>query len=279
MFYNIDFYFARSHFNQRPVDAHKGSMGHALLVAGQKGMAGAALLAARACMRSGAGKLTIRTQEENRVILQLGIPEAILDIHLSNDAMQNTCPFNALAVGPGMGVSNLQQELLKNLFKTFKGPLVIDADAINLLADNSLLFQVLPSGAILTPHKLELSRLLHGKFEDDTEELNQTVAFCKEYKIYIVMKGPHSRIVTPDGKVYVNTTGNPGMATAGSGDVLTGVILGLQARGYQPEYAAAMGVFLHGLAGDLAAEELGYESLLASDIINYLPKAFLKIQG
>ncbi len=278
MFYDIDFNFVRRNFIQRPADSHKGSMGHALLVAGQKGMAGAALLSARACMRSGVGKLTIRTQEENRIILQLGIPEAILDIRQPNDPVQNTSPFTALAVGPGLGTNNPQQQLLNSLFKTFYEPWVIDADAINIMADNSSLLQKLPQGAILTPHKLELSRLLHRKFKDDKEELSQTVAFCKEHKIFIVMKGPHSKIVNPDGKIYVNSTGNPGMATAGSGDVLTGVILGLLARGYQPEYAATMGVFLHGLAGDLAVNELGYESLLASDIINYLPKAFLKIQ-
>ena len=278
MFYDIDIDFVRKNLLKRPVDAHKGTMGHALLIAGQKGMAGAALLAARACLRSGVGKLTVRTQEDNRLILQLGIPEAILDIHQHDDSALNTCLYNAIAAGPGIGKGISQQKLLSNLFESYNRPMALDADAINTVAEYPQLKSILPENTILTPHKLELKRLLGQNSENEDEVLNMVVSFSNAHHVVVVMKGPHSKVVTPDGRIFVNSTGNPGMATAGSGDVLTGIILGLLARGYQPVQAAAIGVYIHGLAGDIAAEELGFESMIASDIINFLPKAFKRIQ-
>ena len=181
MFYDIDIDFVRKNLLKRPVDAHKGTMGHALLIAGQKGMAGAALLAARACLRSGVGKLTVRTQEDNRLILQLGIPEAILDIHQHDDSAQNTCLYNAIAAGPGIGKGISQQKLLSNLFESYNRPMALDADAINTVAEYPQLKSILPENTILTPHKLELKRLLGQNSENEDEVLNMVVSFSNAH--------------------------------------------------------------------------------------------------
>ena len=255
--------------------AHKGTAGHALIVAGKAGMAGAALLAGKACMRAGTGKLTIRTQEENRIIIQLGIPEAILNINQDLDGISADylMKFQTVAVGPGIGTSNDVVKQLDSLLSNYNSPMVIDADAINILASNAFLVDNIPPFSILTPHKLELRRLI-GETQNDYEELTTTKAFAEKYQLIIVIKGAYSKIVFPNGAVCVNSTGNPGMATAGSGDVLTGVISGLLAQGYTPQDATLLGVFIHGKAGDLAAQQLCQESLIASDIIRFLPDAF-----
>ena len=255
--------------------AHKGTAGHALIVAGKPGMAGAALLAGKACMRAGAGKLTISTQEENRIIIQLGIPEAILNLKPIMESLSTGMLniFKALAVGPGIGTSTEAVKQLDYLLSNYNCPMVIDADAINILAANRFLLDKIPSFSILTPHKLELKRII-GETNDDYEELMTVKAFSKKHQLIVVIKGAYSKIVFPDGAVYVNSTGNPGMATAGSGDVLTGIISGLLAQGYSPYNATILGVFLHGKAGDLAAQNLCQESLIASDIIRFLPDAF-----
>ena len=269
---NEDVYHKLKH---RSKFAHKGSEGHALIVAGKTGMAGAALLAGKACMRAGAGKLTINTQEENRIIIQLGFPEAILNLNpeldgISADSLKK---FQAVAVGPGIGTSKDTVKQFDELLSNYNRPMVIDADAINILAANGFLVEKIPPFSILTPHKLELRRLI-GETQNDYVELTTTKAFAEKNQLFIVIKGAYSKIVFPDGAVYVNSTGNPGMATAGSGDVLTGVISGLLAQGYTPQDATLLGVFLHGKAGDLAAQQLGQESLIASDIIRFLPDAF-----
>ena len=277
---NSDMFFVQNEnvylkLKQRSKFAHKGTAGHALIVAGKTGMAGAALLAGKACMRAGAGKLTVSTQEENRIIIQLGIPEAILFLNpeLNGISADSLKIFQAVAVGPGIGTSNDSFKLLDCLLSNYNWPIVIDADAINILASNSFLVEKIPPFSVLTPHNLELRRLI-GETQNDYEELTTTKAFAEKNQLFIVIKGAYSKIVFPDGAVYVNSTGNPGMATAGSGDVLTGVISGLLAQGYTPQDATLLGVFLHGKAGDLAAQQLGQESLIASDIIRFLPDAF-----
>ncbi|MCR5312293.1 MAG: NAD(P)H-hydrate dehydratase [Bacteroidaceae bacterium] len=260
---------------------HKGSVGHAALVAGKGGMAGAAILAARACLRSGVGKVTVRTPECNVIPLQISVPEAVLSI--DPDPFCFSAPieegqFDAMAMGPGMGKEATTVHAFLCQLGLSKVPLVLDADAINILGDNRIWIERLPKRTILTPHKKELFGLI-SKTVNSYEQLEKTRTLCMKQELFIVIKGALSAVCCPDGKVYFNPTGNPGMATAGSGDVLTGVILSLLAQEYSPEQATLLGVYLHGLAGDIAAEKLGYEGVLAGDIVECLPAAFLRLRN
>ncbi|MBR1414335.1 MAG: NAD(P)H-hydrate dehydratase [Prevotella sp.] len=266
----------------RPRDpfAHKGTMGHALLVAGSYGMAGAAVLAARACMRSGAGKLTVHTPRRNVNILQTAIPEAVLHTDREETTFSEavaTENFQALAIGPGLGTTEQTGIAMIAQLRRAQCPAVADADALNILAAKHAWLQQLPKGIILTPHPKELERL-EGQCTDSYERLTKARLLAERVQGYVVLKGHHTAICMPDGHIAFNTTGNAGMATAGSGDVLTGILLGLLARGYDQRQACLLGVYLHGLAGDLATQELGEESLMASDIIQYLPKAFAALR-
>ena len=260
----------------RPRFSHKGTFGHACLIAGQQGMAGAAILASRACMRSGAGKLTVHTPEGNVLPLQIAIPEAILHIEPQTHTFTkpfDTTAYNAVAVGPGIGTGEQTVRALSQQMHYHQGPLVMDADAINILAMHQSLIEQIPPDSILTPHKKELRGLI-GASANSFEELQLTREFAEKHHIYIIIKGANSAIVTPDGDAIYNITGNPGMATAGSGDVLTGIILSFLAQDYSSLQAALMATYIHGLAGDIAAKNLSQESLIASDIIEYLPQAF-----
>ena len=256
--------------------AHKGTEGHALLIAGKKGMAGAAMLGARACMRSGAGKLTVRTPECNVLALQTTIPEAILDIDPDPNCFSQSfdvSEYDAMAIGPGIGTSSYTVQAFIEQVKYSKCSVVIDADALNILGSHRGWISQLPRRTILTPHKKELFGLI-STTRNSYEELERTRELAVRQQLYIAIKGAYTAIVTPEGNVYFNPTGNPGMATAGSGDVLTGIILSLLAQTYTPDVAVRLGVYLHGLAGDLAAADLSEEGLIASDIVEYLPKAF-----
>ena len=260
----------------RSLFAHKGQMGHGALVAGQRGMAGAAVLAARAAMRSGIGKLTALTQEANRTILQVAVPEALCEVQGHPDyfaADVNLEPYDALAVGPGIGQNADTADALDDLLFDLRIPLVLDADALNLMAQRREWMGRLPENTVLTPHRGELERLV-GHEPNSYELLQKTIETARTSKSVIVMKGAFTAVVTPGGTVHFNPTGNPGMATAGSGDVLTGVILALLAGGYKATDAARLAVYVHGLAGDIAADRLGQTSLMASDIIDALPEAF-----
>lgn len=260
--------------------AHKGLMGHAALVAGKKYMAGAAILSARACMRGGVGKLTIRTQEANVLPLQIAIPEAVLDVEGNTSYFSqtfDTSDFDALAIGPGIGTDTETAQAFIEQLSLTKLPLVLDADAINILGSHRGWINQLPRHTILTPHKKELFKLI-STTRNSYEELERTRELAVRQQIFIVIKGANSAVCTPDGSVYFNCTGNPGMATAGSGDVLTGIILSLLAQDYKSDVAVRLGVCLHGLAGDLAVKDKGYEGLIASDIIEYLPKAFMELR-
>lgn len=261
--------------------AHKGSVGHALLIAGKKGMAGAAILSSRACLRSGVGKLTVRTPEMNVPIMQMSVPEAVLSIDAGLECFSqsfDTLDYDAMAIGPGLGTEPVTTQAYIEQIAMTKCPAVIDADALNILGSHRGWINQLPRNSILTPHKKELFGLISNT-RNSYEQLERTRELCKHQHIYIIIKGAFSAVVTPEGYVYFNPTGNPGMATAGSGDVLTGIILSLLAQGYSSENAARLGTYLHGLAGDIAAEELGYESLLSSDIVDCLPKAFKKLRN
>lgn len=261
--------------------AHKGSVGHALLIAGKRGMAGAAILAARACMRSGAGKLTVRVPEHNVRIMQEAVPEAILNIDVDQNCFSqsfDTSEFDAMAIGPGIGTSSYTVQAFIEQVSMTKCPMVIDADALNILGSHRGWITQLPRRCILTPHKKELFGLI-STTRNSYEELERTRELAARQQIYIVIKGAYSAIVTPEGNVYFNSSGNPGMATAGAGDVLTGVLVSLLAQGYVPEVAARLGVYLHGLAGDLAVENLSYEGLISSDLVEYLPKSFKTLRS
>jgi ADP-dependent NAD(P)H-hydrate dehydratase / NAD(P)H-hydrate epimerase len=186
--------------------------------------------------------------------------------------------YNVIGAGPGIGTKEETQQVLKNIIQYAPGPLVIDADAINILSENKTWLHFVPAQSIYTPHPKEFERLA-GKWNDDFERLRLQVMFSVKYGVYVVLKGAHTSVTCPDGRCYFNSTGNPGMATAGSGDVLTGIITGLKAQGYGSGEAAIMGVYLHGLAGDIALRSKGENSLIAGDIIEALPEAFLTAEN
>ncbi|MDY6318102.1 MAG: NAD(P)H-hydrate dehydratase [Prevotella sp.] len=260
--------------------AHKGSMGNALLVAGSYGMSGAAVLAARACLRAGAGKVTVHTPRKNYGIMQVSVPEAVLQMDHEETYFSEAVDsdnFDALGIGPGLGqLENTAIAFIAQLKRT-QCPIVADADALNILANHRAWIPQLPKDIILTPHPKEFDRLSSVASNGSYERLQRAKDMAQNLHAYIILKGHYSALCLPDGHVVLNPTGNSGMATAGSGDVLTGIITGLLARGYQRRDACEVGMYLHGLAGDLAAKDLGKESLVASDIIKYLPKAFLAL--
>ncbi len=261
--------------------AHKGQMGHALIIAGSYGMAGAAILATKACLRSGVGKVTVHTPKRNVPIMQTAVPEAIVSIDREETTFTEGIPtedFQAVGIGPGLGTSEQTAITLIAQMRRTQCPLVADADAINILANRRAWLQQLPKGIILTPHPKELERM-EGKCIDSYERLMKARDLAERLQGYVILKGHYTAICMPDGHIAFNPTGNAGMATAGSGDVLTGIITGLLANGYDQQKACLLGVYLHGLAGDLAARELGEESLIASDLITYLPKAFMKLRN
>ncbi|MBO4370164.1 MAG: NAD(P)H-hydrate dehydratase [Paludibacteraceae bacterium] len=263
----IDISMIRGMRKTRRPDAHKGDFGYALLSAGSQGMMGAAVLASRACLRSGVGLLSVLTDLEERHILQTAVPEAMCVF-----ALPDLSRVTAVGMGPGWGRSPVRLHWLQQLLFCNK-PLVIDADAINLIAEYQLI-QNLPAGSVLTPHEGEFDRLC-GQSSSRSERIVKATAFAKTYQCVMVLKGHKTAVCTPDGEIFTNTTGNPGMATAGSGDVLTGLITGLLAQGYNASEAARMGVWLHGKAGDLAiADTFTAETLLSGDLTRYLSMAF-----
>ncbi|PKV67415.1 NAD(P)H-hydrate dehydratase [Pontibacter ramchanderi] len=258
--------------------SHKGSYGHALLLCGGYGKMGAAVLAARACLRSGVGLLTVQAPAIGYDVLQTTVPEAMF-LPDNNRKYLSRLPesmekFNAIGIGPGIGTERLTKTLLGQLLATTNLPLVIDADAINLIASSDKLKAQLPKGKVIfTPHPKEFERLV-CKSNNEYERLEELREFCRVYQCYLVLKGSHSAIATPEGDIYFNTTGNSGMATGGTGDVLTGILTALVAQGYPLKEACLLGVYLHGLAGDLAKETVGEISMIASDVIQFLPQAF-----
>ena len=260
--------------------AHKGQMGNALLIAGSYCMAGAAILAARACLRSGVGKLTVNSPRRNISIIQQTVPEAIIQTGAEETIFAeavDTEDFNALGIGPGLGQSEQTAIALIAQLRRTQCPIVAEADALNILANHRAWLQQLPKGIILTPHPKEFDRL-EGHSADSYERLTKACNLAERLQGIVILKGHYTAICMADGHVMFNPTGNAGMATAGSGDVLTGIITGLLARGYQPKEASMVGVYLHGLAGDFAAADLGEESMLASDIIRYLSRAFKRLK-
>ena len=266
----------RSLIRPRNAFAHKGQMGNALLVAGSYGMGGAAVLAAKACLRAGVGKVTLHSPRCNNIITQIAVPEAVLQPD-AEEAMfsepVDTEDFDALGIGPGIGTSETTAIALIAQLRRTQCPIVADADAINILGNHRAWIQQLPRDIILTPHPKEYDRL-DGHSTDSYERLTKACRLAERLHAYIIIKGHYSALCMPDGHVVFNPTGNAGMATAGSGDVLTGIITALLARGYKQAEACVMGMYLHGLSGDIAAGRLGMESITAGDLIDCLPEAF-----
>ena len=267
-------------YKPRKPFTHKGSFGHALIFCGSYGKMGAAILCAKACLRSGVGLLTIHVPISGYEIIQTTVPEAMVSVDSNStcvtEIVENLSSFTCFGLGPGIGLADETANAIAKMMATIKQPLVIDADALNLISKNPHFLKSLPEGSILTPHPKEFARLF-GETKNEFDQMQLAQQKAAEHQCIIVLKGHHTLIATPTGKCYFNNTGNAGMATAGSGDVLTGIITGLLAQLYAPEEAAVLGVYLHGLAGDLAADKISQEALLASDIIENLGAAFLQM--
>jgi NAD(P)H-hydrate epimerase len=260
--------------------SHKGTFGHALLLAGSKGKSGAALIAAQACLRSGAGLLTVHSTKDVLASLSVFLPEAMSFEDAHSDVITEIEPpekFNAIGFGPGVGTHEDTQLVLKKLLNSYSGKLVIDADGLNILAENKTWLSFLPASAVLTPHPREFERLTE-KTNDDFERLSILKQFSIRHNCIVVLKGAHTAIAMPDGNLFFNSSGNAGLAKGGSGDALTGMILGLMARGYNAPQAALIGTFVHGYAADLAVKKKSSESLLDTDVIAFLSKAFIRLE-
>lgn len=256
----------------RDTDSHKGNYGHALIIAGSHGKIGAAILASKSCLRSGVGLLTSHVPHCGYYPMQTSVPEGMClsDAHERFvTKLPEIIKYDAIGVGPGLGKEAETTALLKSLLKLAKHPIVLDADAINILSENKDELINLPKNSILTPHIKEFQRLV-GAWDTLEERFEKQLQFANRYDCIVVLKDAKTCICSPNGQLFINTTGNAGMATGGSGDVLTGIVTGLAAQGYQPLHAAIIGVYFHGKAGDQAALNKGMSALIASDIIENL---------
>lgn len=265
-------------YRPREKVSNKGDYGHALIIGGSYGKIGAVTLTSRAALSSGSGLVTCYVPKCGYQIIQTAFPEAMTitdtDEKLISDIQFEIEP-TSIGIGIGMGTDEKSITAFKNFLKKNKKPLVIDADGINILSKQNDLLKLLPKNTILTPHPKELERLI-GKWKDDFDKLKKVKEFSKSYNLIIVIKGSHTITVYHD-KLYINSTGNPGLATAGTGDVLTGIITGLNSQGYEPLSAAVFGVYLHGKSADIAVNDLGYQSMIASHVIDYLGKSYIDL--
>jgi len=272
---------ALSHYRPRLKFEHKGTFGHALLIVGSFGKMGAAVLAAKACLRAGAGLLTVHAPRSGNIILQMAVPEAMVSAdHRAKywAEVPDLQAYSSIGVGPGIGKEPETADALQALLRTNTRPMVIDADALNLLSENPLWWNYLPKNSILTPHPKEFERLF-GKSENDFQRNDLQRKMAEKHGVFILLKGSNTAIACPDGECWFNSTGNPGMATGGSGDVLTGILTGLLAQGYPPKATALLGAYLHGSAGDFAALKLGQEAMIAGDLPEYLGAAWLELKN
>lgn len=270
---------ARGILRPRARFSHKGTYGHALLLAGSYGTMGAAVLSAGAVMRSGAGLLTVQVPRNGAVVMQTAVPEAMCHVDRETSfisEMPRMERFSAIGMGPGIGFAPETVNLLKRVIQDVKVPMVLDADALTILSENPIWLRFLPPGTVLTPHPKEFERLV-GSCGSAFERWDRQREFAQRHQCTVVLKGAFTSVCNPAGQSFFNMTGNPGMATAGSGDVLTGIILGLLAQGYGPTEAAVLGTYVHGLSGDLVAEHQGMNALVASDLVKGLGAAFLHL--
>lgn len=276
----IDDSITRAILKPRGLFAHKGNFGHALLIAGSYGKIGAAVLAAKACLRSGVGLLTVHLPGGGNYIMQTAVPEAMVDSD-ADDKLNTTVTmplhkYDCIGIGPGLGTAYETSALVNNIVSSYKKPIVLDADALNIISTHPEWLNKLPALSVLTPHPREFERLF-GPSENDFERIQLAKQKAREHNVIIVLKGHHTFIASPHEKHYFNSTGNAGMATGGTGDVLTGIITSILAQRYPPEDAVVLGVYLHGLAGDIAAKQFSEPSLIATDIVDHLSNAFKRI--
>jgi len=270
---------ARSIVKSRSKFDHKGTFGHALIIGGSYGKIGAAVLSTRAALRSGAGLVTTHIPKCGYSILQTSVPEAMVDVDAEDSyftAAHDIGRFTAIGIGPGLGREQQTVLGLEETMKTFGRPMVIDADGLNILSEHKQLLKLVPPGSILTPHPKEFERLV-GSWGDDFDKLSKLKKLSKDLQSTIILKGAYTVTADVEGNLYFNSTGNPAMATGGTGDVLTGILTSLLAQSYSCTEAAILGVYLHGSAGDLVATELGDRGLMASDLINMIPSAYKKL--
>ena len=270
---------AKQMYKPRSKFSHKGTYGHSLIIAGSYGKMGAAILSGKAALSSGSGLVTAYTTRQGMPIMQSAAPEIMVVTDRHNGDFLEEIKFDlqpdVIGIGPGLGMAKTTQDAFKNFLKQNERQLVLDADALNMLSENIDLLELLPQYSVLTPHPKELERLI-GSWSDDFEKLKKAEAFSDKFKCILVLKDAHT-IVVFEGKYYVNNTGNPGMATGGSGDVLIGIITGLIAQQYDPLTASIFGVYLHGRAGDIAINHTGYEGLTAGMIVEFLGQAYLDL--
>lgn len=258
----------------RSTFAHKGTYGHTLIVAGNKGKVGAALLSTKACLRSGAGLVTLNIPENSLNIVQTALPEAMCTLREEDIEWDR---FTTVGIGPGLDTHKDAEALVQKVLNTFTKPMVIDADALNILSQNKVWLNSIPAGSVITPHPKEFERLF-GKFDNEVERVNKAIALSAEHNFTILLKGHHT-LVAHGGKGWFNSTGNAGLAKGGSGDILTGIIAAFLSQGYSGQQAAQCGAYLHGLAADLTLQQQSQESMLASDIIERLGEAFYEVQS
>ena len=259
--------------------AHKGSFGHGLLIAGSRGKMGAAVLAAKAALHTGVGLLTVHLPETGLPVVQVAVPEAMCSVDISPicfSEVPTLDSYKAIGVGCGIGQTAETMDAFRVLLAAQKQSMVLDADALNLLATDPSLWALVPPNSVLTPHPVEFDRLF-GPSETDFDRLEKQLAASKHHQVFIIRKGAFTLISAPDGASWFNPTGNPGMATAGSGDVLTGILTSLLAQGYSSWEASLLGVYLHGLAGDLGAAAVGQEALTAGTLIQFIGPAYLQL--
>lgn len=265
-------------YQPREKYSHKGTFGHSLIIGGSYGKIGAVNLASRAVLAAGAGKVTAYVPKCGYIPLQTALPEAMVLTDADEEKITGiNLEIEPTVIGVGVGLGTHDKTILafENFLKANKKPLVIDADGLNILSKKKDLLQLLPELTVLTPHPKELERLI-GKWNDDFDKLKKTKAFATKYKVIVVIKGSNT-ITVFNNKYFVNATGNPGLATAGTGDVLTGVITGLISQGYDALQATLFGVYLHGKSADVLLEQFGYQSLIASDVISGISKAYLDL--
>ena len=279
--YLVTEYLVASLIHDRPETGHKGTFGHALLIMGSYGKIGAAILAAKACLRSGTGLVTTHIPRSGYTIMQIAFPEAMVSVdrHEFNiSEFPNIDKYQAIGIGCGMGTNQITQEAMLNFLGECNRPLLLDADALNIFSLQSGLLRQIPKDSILTPHPGEFIRLF-GKSANDFERIKLLQKWATELEVYILLKGSRSCLACPNGELFFNASGNSGMATAGSGDVLSGIITGLLAQGYSSQHAAILGMYLHGVAGDIASQKvLSEEAMIASDIIDNIGMAYEQVK-
>lgn len=267
--------FIKSLIKKRKAFSNKGDYGHGLIIAGHKGYMGAAVITAKAALRTGVGLLTVSIPTEERFVLQTTIPEAML--LMREDDQYNFDKFSAIGIGPGLGIDKISADLLEYILTTFKKPIVLDADAITIISKNIELKTKIPAGTIITPHIKEFDRLF-GNHQNNNDRFKTAIQKAKEHDIIIVLKDHHTVIIS-NKKIFYNTNGNSGLAKGGSGDALTGIITSFLAQGYKPLNAANLGVYLHGLAADITLKKQSLESMIITDVIENLGKSFKQIQN